>query len=259
MHRRPVAPLALPLALLVALVLAPAWPAAAAADRLPDLRLARLADLAIDTTSAEANGRRLLRFTTVIVNVGAGAFEVHATRSSATSTGFSSVAQRVYNDARGYRDAPVAGAALIWGGDGHNHWHLRDLQQFVLSSPTNASIAPRFGAKVGFCFYDNVRYNLKLAGAKHRAAYTASNACGHLNDLDVMMGLSIGWGDRYAAPLRGQYVDITGLPAGDYRLRATADAKGQFLEASDANNETWADLRLGADGRLTVLGYGPSA
>jgi hypothetical protein len=59
----------------VAAVLALGRPpaAGAAADRLPDLGMARLRDLSIDT--ATLPGRRLLRFSTVIVNVGAGPFE----------------------------------------------------------------------------------------------------------------------------------------------------------------------------------------
>ena len=57
---------------LIALVaMLAAAPAAAAADRLPDLRMAQLTDIHIDQTG----GKRLLRFTTLIVNVGAGPFE----------------------------------------------------------------------------------------------------------------------------------------------------------------------------------------
>jgi hypothetical protein len=44
--------------------------AAATADRLPDLDMAGLRDLSIDTTTPP--GRRLLRFTTVLVNVHLG-------------------------------------------------------------------------------------------------------------------------------------------------------------------------------------------
>jgi hypothetical protein len=42
--------------------------AAAAADRPPDLGMARLREFSIDLTTIP--GRRLLRFTTVIVNIG---------------------------------------------------------------------------------------------------------------------------------------------------------------------------------------------
>src|SRR5215467_9133044 len=65
-----------------------AIPARAAADRLPNLRMAPLTDLRIDKT---ADGRRLLRFSMTVVNVGAGAFEVHATRANSTATSWTVV------------------------------------------------------------------------------------------------------------------------------------------------------------------------
>src|SRR5690242_2518605 len=99
-----------------------AIPARAAADRLPNLRMAPLTDLRIDKT---ADGRRLLRFSTTIVNVGTGAFEVNATRADSTATSWT-VAQRIYDDAGGSRDATTS-TQLVFGGDGHNHWHIRDL------------------------------------------------------------------------------------------------------------------------------------
>jgi hypothetical protein len=58
------------------------------------------------------------------------------------------------------------------------------------------------------------------------------------------MGLSVGWGDRYPATLPDQYVDVTGLPDGKYRLRATADESDWFKETDDKNNRTWVDLTL---------------
>jgi hypothetical protein len=58
------------------------------------------------------------------------------------------------------------------------------------------------------------------------------------------MGLSTGWGDRYGASLPDQYIDVTELEDGKYRLRATADASNWFKESNDKNNKTWVDLTL---------------
>jgi len=76
------------------------------------------------------------------------------------------------------------------------------------------------------------------------------------------MGLSVGWGDRYGWTLSDQYVDITGLAVGKYRLRATADALGYFSEAGRTNNQTWVDFSLSTRRGaflIKVLGYGPAA
>jgi len=48
------------------------------------------------------------------------------------------------------------------------------------------------------------------------------------NTLRVRMGLSRGWGDLYRSSLPDQYIDITGLVSGSYRLTATADAANWF-------------------------------
>src|SRR6187397_2676889 len=82
------------------LTLVPSWstpPAAAAADRLPNLKAARPSDFHIATV----NGRRVLRFTSILVNVGAGPMEVLGTRPSSLSPW--RVRQVVDNDAGGER------------------------------------------------------------------------------------------------------------------------------------------------------------
>jgi hypothetical protein len=76
-------------------------PAAAATDHLPDLGMAQLREFSIDTTTIP--GHRLLRFTTVIVNVGDGPFETIGSRP-ATSTPEMTVVQRIYDDAGAHRD-----------------------------------------------------------------------------------------------------------------------------------------------------------
>jgi hypothetical protein len=101
--------------------------AAAATDRLPDLGMARLRDLSIDTTTIP--GRRLLRFTTVIVNIGAGPFETIGRRSS-TGTTQVSVTQRIPNSAGSYREISTP-AVMFWAGDGHDHWHVRDVEAYA--------------------------------------------------------------------------------------------------------------------------------
>ena len=77
------------------------------------------------------------------------------------------------------------------------------------------------------------------------------------------MGLSRGWGDTYGANTVGQYLDITGLVDGRYRLRSmadgdSADGSDRFLESDETNNSTWADLQITGN-TVTVLHYGPSA
>jgi hypothetical protein len=225
-------------------------PTASAHDLLPDLGMARLSDVRIDKSSS---GRKLLRYSTTIVNVGHGAFELHGARITPSEM---NAAQRLFDSDGGFRDVVTPGT-LVFGGDGHNHWHVNQLETSDLVRLDNGSKAGT-GAKHGFCFWDNVAFRLSLPSAPQNVRYV-STGCGGLDSSTVAMGLSIGWGDEYPATLPDQYVDITGLTPGHYRLVVTADAQNWFAEVNERNNETWVDLQIKQQGQPKVLGYGPSA
>ncbi|HEV3478866.1 MAG TPA: lysyl oxidase family protein [Gaiellaceae bacterium] len=226
--------------------------ATAATELVPDLGMARLSDFHVDKTS---DGRRLLRYSTVIVNVGAGPFELHGTRAGEAESTMS-VAQRIRDDSGGSREVATP-ARFVFGGDGHHHWHVQDLETSELIRLDNG-VKVGTGAKRGFCFFDNVSYRLTLPGAPSGAVYGASG-CGTAGSLAITMGLSVGWGDLYRWNLPDQYVDITGLAAGRYRLLVTADAVGWFVESNNTNNATWVDLQLRGQGAPRILAYGPAA
>jgi hypothetical protein len=224
-------------------------PAADGTEKLPDLGMARLGDMKVEKRS----GRTLLRYTTIIVNVGAGPFEAHGRRFG-TGEAEMAVSQRVYTDGGGYHDVATP-ARMFFAGDGHTHWHVRDLETSELIRLDNGSKVGT-GAKRGFCFFDNVRHRLSLPGAPQSEVYTG---CGRSSDLDVTMGVSVGWGDAYYWNLPDQWIDITGLAAGRYRLQVTADAQNNFLESDRSNNTTWVDLQLKGNGSPRVMGYGPAS
>jgi hypothetical protein len=224
--------------------------AKAAGDRLPDLGMARLRDLSIDTTTVP--GRRLLRFTTIIVNIGAGPFETIGSRPT-TSTAQMAVKQRIYNSAGSSRQVSTP-AVMFWAGDGHDHWHIRDIEAYRLTRLDNGRRVGT-GAKHGFCYFDNTPYRLWLPGAP---SYSIYGGCGTSGDLTVTTGLSVGWGDTYPAGIAFQWIDITGLKSGRYRLRATADPANWFAETNNTNNSTWVNIRLTNSG-VRAVAYGPAA
>jgi lysyl oxidase len=51
-------------------------------------------------------------------------------------------------------------------------------------------------------------------------------------------GISPGWADLYPAGLDGQWVDVTGVPEGDYLLVITANPNGTIPEAHDVYSNT---------------------
>jgi hypothetical protein len=248
--KRPAALILVGLAVAAVLALGRPPAAGAAADRLPDLGMARLRDFSIDTTTRP--GRRLLRFTTIIVNIGAGPFETIGRRSS-TATTQMTVTQRIHNSAGSYREVSTP-AVMFWSGDGHDHWHVRDVEAYRLIRLDNGRRVGT-GAKHGFCYFDNTAYRLWLAGAPSTPVY---GGCGAAGDLQVTTGLSVGWGDLYPAGIAFQWIDITGLRSGRYRLRATADPANWFAETNNANNSTWVNIKLTGSG-VRVVAYGPVA
>lgn len=231
---------------------APAAAAAAAAPLLPDLGMARLSSLSASTVE----GRRLLRFSTVIVNVGAGPFELTAERKP---NSYFTAVQRVTGSDGSTSEVAVP-TRFVFAGDGHQHWHVKDLETYRLERLDNGAHRGT-GAKSGFCFFDNITYRLTLPNAP-QAPQFGEKGCGKQSSTKLSMGLSIGWGDLYPSTLPDQFIDITDLASGRYRLRATADALGMFTESNQTNNETWVDFVLvnrQNESTVTVLEYGPAA
>lgn len=226
------------------------------ASLLPDLGMAPLRNFSLQRRS---QGGMWLRFDAIIVNVGDGPFQARG-HSPQQPGGDLLVEQHVKTIAAdgsaSWTSAPTE-YRMYWSGDGHNHWHVRDLEGYVLQN-TNPSVAPvmRTGAKHGFCFFDNYTYNLQLTDAPSARAYTR---CGFgPSDTAVTMGLSIGWGDLYNASLPDQYIDITGLPPGEYAITATADVQRFFDESDETNNATTAVIRISKKGVVVIdPGTGP--
>jgi len=231
-----------------------AAPAMAASPMLPDLGMARLQGFTIDTTTMP--GHKLLRFGATIVNLGAGPFEVHGSRPDTTST--MGVSQRIFYDDGTYVDSPTS-ATMDFAIDGHDHWHVEHLELYRLMT-ANGSKAIKNGAKVGFCFRDSVAHDLSLPGAPQNAVYTYDITCSRdqPDALTVFEGISVGWGDRYPRTVAYQWIDVTHVADGTYRVKAIADPRHLFTEASTTNNTTWTTIKIAGD-TVTVVRQGPAS
>jgi hypothetical protein len=240
---------ALVVAAAAATVAPPAPPLAAAADKLPDLRMAQLTDFRIQITSS---GRRLLRFTVMMTNYGTGPMELRGSRSSTAQT--MAVSQIIYDTAGGSRSIPTT-ARMQFAGDGHNHWHTSEMTRYDLWGDAGTL----HDEKIGLCFLDSDPVNLSLPGAPSSVYYRASWCGTSPNILSNRMGTSVGWGDKYAWNLAWQWIDITGLPGGTYVVRAMADPEGFALESNEGNQCAYARISFGGGGTgVSVLGAGPS-
>lgn len=215
-------------------------PAQAATDTLPDLKMRPPSGFYIENTPNE----RRLRFTTIIYNAGDGRFEVQMSRPD-TATATMTVRQRVWQVEGTSRYVDVPNAYGFYAGDGHNHWHLNNLQEFTIraynSDGTTSPTISGKGAKTGFCFFDNTKVNLTLRGAPASPYYTN---CGVSSSLSVKEGLSVGWGDKYSATTTYQWIKINGLKDGKYRVQVIADPGNRFLEKTETNNTSSAYIQI---------------
>ena len=217
---------------------------------LPDLVMLQPADFQLEKG---AKGRRWLRFSTTILNIGPGRFDVYGyepSGQSITSSSRLAVRQRLQDTAGAFIMHYETAAEMFFAGDGHAHWHVTDLQSWTLAFEATPNDAVATGAKRGFCFWDNVD---QLHLPKY---YTGAREC-HLDSGTgtVPMGLSVGWGDEYPWFLDFQYIDITRLPYGNYCLSLTADPRRDFIEADTLNNTVRTRISI-KQGRVTVLGQG---
>lgn len=203
---------------------------------LPDLAMGPIQDIAVGTTET---GEQRLRFSATIVNIGTGPLVLRAKRSWFGSEGWT-VEQWVAERSGGYSVSPT-GASLVYGGDGHNHWHVKQVEVHQLET-LDGKVLGRV-VKQGFCFFDTDGYGLELTGAP-TDAHWGSLGCGSSFDTRVRMGLSVGWSDKYPWYLIDERIDLTKVPDGKYRLREIADPNHQLEETDKTNNETWAEIEL---------------
>lgn len=236
-------------ALAAMLLLATPVAAGAPSDLLPDLRMAKLYDLDLET---RPNGRVRLHFGTIGWNLGDGPLEARG-RISDPGVDYMTVRQRIYGSAGGHRDRQTS-AVMFYAGDGHDHWHTRQFmlaQMYVAGDPSGDVYGLR---KLGYCLIDARRKSNPPPGSPSSAQYPVG-ACGHADDTFVRSGLSVGWGDDYPPYYAYQWMDVTGVPAGVYRICATVDPLGDFLEKDDGNNQRWTDVRINvAADEVQVLG-----
>lgn len=106
----------------------------------------------------------------------------------------------------------------------HGHHHFKDFVDYTLYAGDSEKVRTR---KYAFCLLD-----IERRGSTLPRKYTCQN-----------QGIQTGWADVYGKHLDCQWLDITGVPPGEYTLEATVNPKGRLIESNPSNNVT----------RLTVL------
>jgi hypothetical protein len=211
--------------------------ATAQVDLLPDIvyDVSTLYLNEIDTTARP--GRVLLRFEGLYPNAGPGEFRLEATGEDA-GNGRQRVVQRVYRDDGTSYTRPTAFLYAPHLGDkmeitGWADYYIRE----ILPDDGVGEVL-REGAKtlVGITSSVAVDFGMPLPNMPPPGAQFVRNGGNH--------GISVGYGDLYPRHLDDQWIDITGLPAGEYWLEVEMDRLDHVLEADDTNNSARIKIAL---------------
>ena len=139
----------------------------------------------------------------------------------------------------------------------HRHWHLLGFERYELARLGGRTLVR--DRKTGFCLGD--RYSVPGV-ATHAKVYRTNCGLGQPALLGVGEGISVGYGDDYAANLEGQYLPLTGVPDGRYLLIHRFNADRRLLERDYGNDAASVLLRLrwrGGVPRITVLATCPDS
>jgi hypothetical protein len=218
--------------------------AAPSTELLPDLDQAPPAAISV----VVRGGRERLVFLSAVENVGAGPLLVAGRRPS-TAQPEMAARQIVRNAERTVRTYTLDARLRFVVSETHRHWHLLGFERYELRTRDGNTVGR--DRKTGFCLGDryDAHADSRIPGEPPRAVWTQECGRGQEGRLRILEGLSPGFGDDYVPRLEGQFIDVTGLPAGRYVLVHRANPARDLLESSYANNAASALLELDRDGR----------
>ncbi|MFO0578020.1 MAG: lysyl oxidase family protein [Polyangia bacterium] len=112
----------------------------------------------------------------------------------------------------------------------HGHYHFDGFASYGLLDGSGKEIVA--GRKQAYCMEDT------------RQVHSGPNvACRKVYNCS-MQGIQAGWSDLYGNALDCQWLDITGVPAGDYQIRVTLNPNRAFQEISFDNNTAVVPVRI---------------
>jgi hypothetical protein len=116
----------------------------------------------------------------------------------------------------------------------HGHYHFEEFVDYSLLDVSSNEVAG--GHKVGFCIMDD-----------HVWSPTANPQQRFNCDTNVLLaaqGIQAGWADNYEVGLPCQFIDITGVPPGNYTLKMVINPAGLIVESDTNNNTTLVPITI---------------
>jgi lysyl oxidase len=210
-------------------------------QRLPDLDQETPAQLEVTVVGSGTGRSYRLGCRSAVRNIGDGPLIVNGTRPD-RRTPFMTVDQLIERrDGGPPVVVPDVGVMKYVVSPDHRHWHYLQFDRYELQSyelrrvQTNEAVVK--DGKTGFCLGDRYRVpKHALPAAAHRPEFTGRCGLEDPNRLRMREGISVGWGDDYAAFLEGQDLPLGGLPDGRYLLVHRVNADRGLRELDHTND-----------------------
>lgn len=215
-----------------------------AMELLPDLDQRAPAGLIVETVVGADGPRYRLGFGSAVENHGTGPLVVEGRRANRAETTMRADQLVTRSDGTTRRVRGVGLLRYVVEVD-HRHWHYLGFDRYELRRVGDVKVVLR-DRKSGFCLGDRYR-----AGSPENPVYVGRCGLKAPGLLRVREGITPGFGDDYHAHLEGQYLDVTGLPAGRYLLVHRVNADRSLVESDYGNNAASMLLELGWPGGLS--------
>ena len=180
--------------------------------------------------AAAAPGYKLAFGSTVANPSDAGPLIINGHRSG---TGEPMMADQIVEYSGGPTTRPNMGQLVYEeypGSVSHRHWHYKGFVRYQLRATSDLSLV-RPDNKAGFCLSDPM-YALDFCGSMKPQALT------------VAEGLGRGTSDYYNPNLEGQWIDVAGVPPGDYWLVHWVNSTKEICESDYKNNTAAVRIAL---------------
>ncbi len=191
-------------------------------------------------------GRRLLRSTNAIINIGRGPLEIHASREGTRgremearqAIHFRTGAKKLLRAADGevyFEFVPGAGRGFYW-----KFQDAANFELYRLDRDGHRVELVRRSPKIYYCFRDLQKVRSSPRSPR-RFVYPACSQRGAIRR--VTLGTSVGWADIYPSRYPGNYIDVTGL-RGCFAYVHIADPQQHLAEEREDNNSAQRTVRL---------------
>ena len=125
--------------------------------------------------------------------------------------------------------------------DGHDHFHVMGIVEYSLWD-TSGTVEISSGAKVGFCLIDveDVPDLHPNPGPQRYEQWDPNNywcKSGRPRAKILHMGVSEGWQDIYSFSETFQWIDVSDVQPGYYRIGQRVDPDNVIVESDETNNE----------------------